>query len=137
MADDMKFDFTEINALAADLGKVADNAGPNIRKAVEITSLLIKRDWQAPLKGSKTLPALPYALTYDVGAKLGLGGSTVESEIGFDRGRKQGQLGHISETGSPTIAGRGYGLAALAANRADFEKGLAIALEQAQKKAGL
>lgn len=133
MADGVTFDFSDIDKLVADLGTVPNTAGPLIRKAVEITSLKIKRDWQEPLKGSATLPALPYALGFDVKSD----GRTIESEIGFDLARNQGPLGGISEFGSPTITGRGYGLASLRKNQDDFVKGLEIALEQAQKRVGL
>lgn len=131
------FDFSEVDQLVADLGEVAENAGPNINKAVNVTSLLVKKAWQEPLKGSRTLPALPYAITYDVTTESVLGNSVIVSEIGFDKGRNQGALGNISEYGTPTITGRGYGLAALEANQKDFEKGLSIALEQAERAAGL
>jgi len=129
MADSVSFDFSDINKLVADLATVPNTAGPLIRKAVEITSLKIKRDWQEPLKGSATLPALPFALGFDVKSD----GRTIDSEIGFDLARNQGPLGGISEYGSPTITGRGYGLASLQKNQGDFVKGLEIALEQAQK----
>lgn len=131
------FDFSEIDQLAADLGKVADNAGPNVRKAMEVTSLKVKRDWQEPLKGSSTLPALPYAITYDLTVGVGVGTTVLESEIGFDKSRNQGPLGNVSEFGTPTVTGRGYGLRALEQNQADFEKGLEIALEQAERKGNL
>lgn len=133
MADAIGFDFSEIDRLVADLGQVPDAAGKNVIKAVEGTSLGVKKAWQEPLKGSRTLWALPFAITYDVEGD----GKTVTSEIGFDKSRNQGPLGNISEYGSPTISGRGYGLAALEKNIPDFEKGLSIALEQAEKAVGL
>lgn len=132
-----EFDFSEIDQLAADLGEVADNAGPNIRKAIEVTALRIKKDWQEPLKGSATLPGLFYALSYDVDLLQGFGASVLKAEIGFDPDRFQGRLDNISEFGTPTVTGRGFGLRALEKNQADFEKGLDIALEQAERKGNL
>lgn len=125
-------DFSEVNQLIIDLGQVPANAGRNIIAAVTVTSFKIKKAWQEPLKGSSSLPALPYALSYDVVSD----GRKVEAEIGFDKGRNQGPLGNISEFGSPTITGRGFGLKALADNQSDFEKGLDIAIEQAERQAG-
>lgn len=133
MADGIGFDFSEIDRLVADLGDISDAAGKNVIKAVEGTSLGVKKAWQEPLKGSRTLWALPFALTYDVEGD----GTTVTSEIGFDKERNQGPLGNISEYGTPTTTGRGFGLAALEKNIPDFERGLSVALEQAEKAAGL
>ena len=128
----MPDDFSELNELARDLGTVASNAGPRVRRAIDITSQRIKRDWQEPLKGSVTLPGLPYAITYDVTVFQGFGVTVIQSEIGFDKARNQGPLGNISEYGSPTIGPRGYGLAALQKNEADLDKGLSVALAQAE-----
>ncbi len=41
---DVDADFSEVIALAMDLGKVTDNAGPHIRKAVEATAFDVKKD---------------------------------------------------------------------------------------------
>jgi len=133
MTDGVQVDSSEIDRLVADLGSISADAAENVVKAVEVSSLKTKKSWQEPLKGSRTLGALPYAITFDVEGD----GKTVTSEIGFDKSRNQGPLGNISEYGSPTITGRGYGLAALEKNIPDFEKGLSIALEQAEKAAGL
>lgn len=136
MADE-SFDFSEIDQLAANLADVPREAGPNIRKAITVTSIKTKKDWQEPLKGSASLPALPYAITFDITTSRGSGSSVIKSEIGFDKERNQGALGNISEYGTPQTTGRGYGLRALQLNQDDFEAGIAIAIEQAEKKAGL
>lgn len=134
MAD---FDFSELSQLAADLGQVGDKVGPNINTAITGTSLGIKKAWQEPLRGSKTLGGLVPALSFDITTADLFGQSVIKSEIGFDKSKAQGPLGNISEYGSPTIAGRGYGLAALEANQADFVRGLEIATRDAEKEAGL
>jgi hypothetical protein len=127
------YDFSDVSKLAADLGRVPDNAGPFLRQAITGTSMGVKKAWQQPLKGSATLPGLVSALSFDIKSD----GKSIESEIGFDLGRGQGPLGGISEFGSPTIAGRGYGLKALEDNQADFVKGIEAALDDALKKGGL
>lgn len=134
MAD---FDFSELTQLAADLGEVGENVGPNIRKAITGTSLGVKKAWQEPLRGSKTLGGLVPALSFDITTAQVFGVSVIKSEIGFDKDKAQGPLGNISEFGSPTIAGRGYGIAALEANQEDFQRGLEKATEDAEKEAGL
>lgn len=127
------FDYSDLTKLAADLGTVPAKSGPNIRKAFEVTSVNVKKAWQEPLKGSASLAGLPSALGYDIETD----GTSIKSEIGFDKNRSQGPLGNISEFGSPTIAPRGFGLTALEANQADFQKGLEIAISDALKEAGL
>ena len=137
MADGASFDFSEIDQLAADLGTVADAAGPNIHSAIKGTSLGVKKAWQEPLKGSKTLPRLPYAISFDITVGQFFGVSVIKSEIGFDKDKPQGPLGNVSEYGTPTTTGRGFGLRALEQNQGDFERGLDIALKQAEQKGRL
>lgn len=125
--DGIKFDFSELTKLSADLGEVPRKSRANIRKAVEVTSRNVKDSWKKKLQGSKTLPALPGAISYDV-LSDNSPNSPVTGEIGFDKDRNQGPLGNISEFGSPTVAPRGFGLAALQENIEDFQTGLGIAL---------
>jgi len=126
-------DFSELNRLARDLSEVPKNSGPLLRKAVEVTSGKIKSSWRDRLKGSATLPGLPGAVSYDIEAT----GTTLAAEIGFDKSKPQGPLGNISEYGTPKVAPRGFGHAALQENADDFEKGIEIAIDQALKEAGL
>jgi hypothetical protein len=131
------FDFSQLTQLGADLGDVGDKVGPNVRKAIIGTSMGVKKAWQEPLKGSSQLFGLPSAISFDIRTAQMFGVSVIESEIGFDKGKTQGALGNISEFGSPTIAGRGYGIAALEANQADFQHGLEEATKDAEREAGL
>lgn len=130
MAD---FDFSEIDKLAADLSSVARDTQPNVRKAVEVTARKIKDGWRDRLKGSATLPGLPGAVSYDIDEP----GGSVEAEIGFDKGRRQGALGNVSEFGTPTVGPRGYGLASLEENQEDFAKGIGLAAGDTLGDAGL
>jgi hypothetical protein len=129
MPDGFNIDFSDIDQLAADIAEVPKKAGPKIRQAVEVTSRHIKDAWRDKLTGSEHLPGLPYAVDYDITTFQGFGASVIKSEIGFDKDRPQGALGNISEYGSINNPPRGYGLAALQENIADFEKGLGIAIE--------
>ena len=121
MAD---YDFSDLDKLAADLGDGAD-ALPNVKKAVQVTAFKVKTVWRTKLGGSSTLPGLPAALSYDVEADAG----SVDAEIGFDKSKGQGPLGNISEFGSPTVAPRGFGLASLEENQADFVTGIEKAID--------
>ena len=131
------FDFGAVDQLVVDLDTAADGTGDFLRKAVEVASINIKQAWQEPLKGSPTLPVLAYAVTYDIDvAVFGLG-SGIKSEIGFDKSRAQGPLGNISEYGTPSIPGRGFGIRALEQNQGDFQRGIERAVDDALRKAGL
>jgi len=137
VAGAFNFDFDAIDQLVADIDQAADGTGENLRKAIEVTSINIKQAWQEPLRGSATLPVLPLAVTYDIDvAVFGLG-SAIRSSIGFDKSRGQGALGNISEYGTPAIPGRGFGIRALEANQADFQRGIERAVDDALRKAGL
>ena len=129
MAD---FDFTDLSKLAADLQNAAD-AVPNVKKATEVTARKVKDAWRDKLKGSSTLPALPYAVTYDTKTTRG----AVEGEVGFDKSRPQGPLGNISEFGSVNNAPRGFGLASLEENQADYVTGIERAIDDTLKENGL
>lgn len=133
MAD---IDSSDIFKLSADLGEAADNVGPFLGKALGITSLKIKRTW-AEKVGSGLNPALPYAIDYTVKGSAGKGGSFVESEIGFNKGRRAGALGNISEYGTLFHPARGFGAASLAENEEDFEKGIDLAVENALRAVNL
>ncbi|MEV7827506.1 hypothetical protein [Microbacterium enclense] len=130
MAD---FDFSSLDKLAADLGTVSRDTQKNVRKAVEVTARKVKDSWRDKLKGSSTLPGLPSAVSYDVKSASG----AVEAEVGFDKGRRQGALGNVSEFGTPSVGPRGFGLASLEENRGDFEDGIGIALAETLEENGL
>lgn len=130
MAD---FDFSDITNLAADLEGVSRDTQKNVRKAVEVTARKVKDSWRDKLKGSSTLPGLPSAVTYDVKSPAG----AVEGEIGFDKGRRQGALGNVSEFGTPKVGPRGFGLASLEENQADFIDGIGIAISDSLSENGL
>jgi hypothetical protein len=101
-------------------------AGPEIGKIVTRGAFNIKKDWRQRWSGMKSLPRLPYSITYDVEYKVL--GQTVAAEIGPDLNKRQGPLGGIIEDGSPTSAPHPGGLPALAAEEPKF-------LEQLEKAA--
>jgi len=138
MADNLKFDFSDVLKLAADLGQVPDNAGPNIRKAVEVTARNVKETWRDLLKGSTRIPRGPSSISYDISGVSAVSGSSVTAEIGptVGAGGVGGLVGML-EYGTPSTAPTGFGAGALQKNEGDFQKGLEIALQQAERKAGL
>lgn len=136
MSDGLSFDFAQIDKLAVDIAEVTALSAINVEKAVTVTARNVKDAWRDKLKGSQTLPALPYAVNYDVNVTPGAT-SSIDAEIGFDKDKNQGPLGNISEFGTPKTAPRGFGLASLHENEADFEKGINLASESAEKAKGL
>jgi len=147
MGDDISFDFSEVNKLAADLGALAggEALSKNMRSAIQVTSLKVKRDAQATVGGVPLMGQAAAAIHYDT-KELRDG---VEAEIGYDKGGV-GNLGNLIEFGAPNA--RPYGdpnapvqplaphndLAnALKKNSDDFQKGLEIAVEQAERSVGL
>ncbi|QIS38614.1 hypothetical protein [Clavibacter capsici] len=133
MAD---IDSTDLFKLAADLGEAPDNIAPYLGKAIGVTSLKIKQTWASKV-GSGLNAALPRAIDYTVKGASDRGGSSIESEIGFNKGRRAGALGNISEYGTLFHPPRGFGAASLQENEADFEKGIDAAVADALKAVGL
>lgn len=122
------FDFSEINALAADLAKAPAKVIPNIVKALQVTAGHVKDDWREPLSGSESLPGGAASVTYEMKSGASLTGSAISVEIGPEL-KGQGPLVGMLEYGTPTTGARGYGAAALKKNEPDFERGILKATE--------
>ena len=154
MADGFVVDTSELDKLAADLGRAPAVAGRFIRQAVEVTARHVKDDWRDAAQGLAHAPAFPYSVGYDIGAGNGLsvgqsasaviaggvtsaGSSTVTAELGPDKDRRQGALGNLIEYGSMNNPPQGLGHGALERNQADFERGLERALSDAERAVGL
>jgi hypothetical protein len=142
--DSVNFDFSELTELAADLDQVRlrgdAHTGTRLRQAVEITARNVRDAWRAKLEGSEHVPAGPYSVTYDMGAGeslvhdvlTGTSGTaaSITAEIGPEIDRAAGALVGMLEFGTPTVAPTGYGHASLQENEADFQAGIAKAIEE-------
>ena len=124
----MGFDFSEINALTADLVAAPAKVLPKIRMALEVTARHIKDDWADDWSGSATVPAGAASISYDIKGAAGIGRSAMSAEIGPEL-RGQGPLVGMLEYGTPNTGARGFGAAALKKNEPDFEKGIGLATE--------
>lgn len=133
MPDGFSIDFSELNKLVADIAAVPKHVGKFTRAAVEVTARHVKDDWRAPLKGSASIPWGAASVTYDIKGDQSGG---VSAEIGPELGG-QGSIVGMLEYGTPTHGPTGYGHAALQNNVGDFQKGLEIALKDAERAAGL
>lgn len=134
---DFEIDFSELDRLTADLGEVPKKAGPKLRQAAEVSARKLRDEWRTQARGLAHAPAFPSSITYDIKTRRAFGVSQVDAEIGPDKDRNQGALGNLIEFGSVNNSPQGLGLGALQATQADFERGLEIALDQAEKEAGL
>lgn len=137
----MTFDFTELTALAADLGQVPDNAGPFINSAVQFTSKEIVKGAQKKVRKRKHFKQAANAIDYELTVALGEK-SAITSEIGYDKDQsgaaKLGSLIEYGAPGAPNALTPGNELqTSLHEQEDDFEKGLSKALEDAERKAGL
>lgn len=144
----IQIDFSAIDKLAADLGKVPENAGRHITSAVEVTARDIKDSWKQKLEGSEYFAATPKSISYDLGTSgqsllreaLNSGAGELANastaEIGATLGG-QGSLVGILEYGSPHLAPRGYGAAALKESEAKFAERLAKATLEAELELGI
>ena len=130
------FDFSEVDKLAADLGTVPKGAGQFVSKAVEVSARHVKDSWRKRLTGARQLPAAAASIAYEIRGGNAIRGSEITAEVAPRLGG-QGSLVGIVEFGSPTLAPRGYGRAALQENQEDFVQGLLTAVEDAQRAAGL
>jgi hypothetical protein len=138
MADGISFDFSELDRLAADLGKVADSIEPFVKSALNVTSLKVKRAAQAKVGRRRHFRQAAGAITFDVEARRG----GFFSDIGYDKRRGAGALlGNLVEYGAPNSANAltpGNELAtSLRDHEADFVYGIERAEEDARRKAGL
>lgn len=131
MVDKIVVDFSEFDKLAADLGSAGRRDGKKIRQAIEVTARKVKDGWADKLKGEPHLPHAPRTIGYDILADPGKDVSTISAEIGAERGKLQAPIVTVIEFGAPSrnLTPRGYGLAALQENEADFEHGLGLAVD--------
>lgn len=132
MAGGIEFDFSDLNRLAAQLGEVPDNAGENIRKAIQVSAFKVKRDWQANLSQSRAFSAGAASISYTT--------EYADREIRAVIGARLGGVGSlvfINEFGALSTAPKASGQKALQANQDDFVRGMSLALEDAERQAGL
>jgi len=130
------FDFSALDQLAADLGEVPKGAGEFVRKAVTVAARNVKDAWRGKLQSSESFPRAAASIAYELKGGYAIRGSTITAEIAPRLGG-QGSLVFVTEFGSLATSPRGYGRAALQETQEDFVDGLAKALEDAQKAAGL
>jgi hypothetical protein len=133
----LEFDFSDINKLAADLSNVAKNAGPKIRKAVEVSARNVKEDWRKPLQGSGSVPGGAASISYDIKGGNAIRGSEITAEIGPELGGAGSLVSALEDGFGGRQGPTGFGAAALQMNQEDFVRGLEIALQENEEAEGL
>lgn len=121
---DIEFDFSDLQALSADLGQAGYRGARNAQKVVEVTARGIKDQAKSLAGGIGHAPHYPRSITYDM--QFGL--QQTSAEIGPDKGGPQGALGNILEYGTSKNAPIPHLGPALKANEADFIDGLSKAI---------
>lgn len=125
MADGISFDFSEILKLAADLEAAPAEVSKNVRAAVQVTSLKVKRSAQAKAN-RRGLAGYARDITYETKETR----STVESEIGPTPG-DAGSFGLVEDASGNVRSAPQHAMRdALRENEEDFIKGLLIAISE-------
>lgn len=113
---DVSVDVSQLRGLAEDLRMGYKEAAKDAAAIVGRGALNIKKDWQSRWRGHPMVPAIPYAINYDVKVRP----TEIAAEIGVDKGRRQGPLGNLLEFGSVNNAPLPGGAPALAAEEPRF-----------------
>lgn len=96
------FDFSEVNALVADLGQVPAVAGGYINSAVQNTSRKVKDGAAEKLRKRKHFKQAARTIDYELTVFRGFGASVLQSEIGYNEDRgAAAELGNLAEFGAP------------------------------------
>ena len=136
----MAGEFDELMELAADI-ETAPKALPKyLRKALDVTSMKIKKDAQASVRGRKGLGHAAGAIDYELKGSSG-SVSEMSSEVGYNKGKPAGALGNLIEFGAPNSGNQlspSHDLGnALLNNEDDFVHGLERAVDDALNASGL
>lgn len=127
MAD---FDFSEVDALIADLGDAPATIGPFVNSALQFTANNVKKSAQRSVSnGDKSWRSAVKSIGYDVTTFQGFGKSVLKVEVGYDKQERAGALGNLREFGAPDSPAGPLGphndlAIALEENEIDFIRGV-------------
>lgn len=141
----------DMNRLCADLEASPRETWPFVARALGRTAERIKDRWAENLGGvsnpGSAFKHVGRSIDYDLGVSgvslaqeaLGIrgGGRGLEAEIGPNLAKPQGTFAGWFEEGQANIPALHPGQEALRANEADFEAGIAAAIDDGLRKAGL
>lgn len=125
-----EFDFSEIDALAADLGDAPETIGPFVNSALQFTARNIKKSAQRSVAaGDRAWRPAVRSIGYDATTFQGFGKSVLKVEIGYNKDEPAGSLGNLREFGAPDSPAGPLGphndlAIALEENEIDFIRGV-------------
>lgn len=116
-------DASEVYKLAADLSTVSPKSIPAARAAMLVAGEAVAKTWRNNVVSESgttdtAIPHYPDSIT----AELTFSITGISVEVGPDKAKKQGPLGHLIERGSQTSPPHLHGLRALTANEGKVEK---------------
>lgn len=136
----MNAEFSELMQLSEDLESAPKTLPKYLRKALDVTSIKVKKDAQATVKGRKGLGHAAGAIDYELKGSSG-SVSEMSSEVGYNKGKPAGALGNLIEFGAPNSGNHlapSHDLGnALLNNEDDFVHGLERAVDDALNASGL
>ena len=136
----MDADFSELMSLAADIEDAPKALPKYLRKALDVTSIKVKKDAQATVKGRKGLGHAAGAIDYELKGSSGAV-SEMSSEIGYSKDKGAGKLGNLIEYGAPNSGNQlapSHDLGnALLGNEGDFVDGVEKAVADALAEVSL
>jgi hypothetical protein len=116
--DHVGFDGRELAYVMTALDRASVVAPAESAKVVFVGALHIKQDARRRISGHPHFKALPYAIDFDPVTTTSRAAYT---EVGVNKGKKQGPLGNIPEYGSLTLAPMPYMRPAVEAELPKFE----------------
>jgi hypothetical protein len=126
------FDFSELDDLADDFGRISENLVPFASAAVKTTAADVKASWAGKLKGSRTLPQASRSIRY---AMLTKSETKISAEVRPRLGG-QGSLVWVREFGSLSTAPRLDGQNSAQENSDAFLDRITRAVADAERAAG-
>lgn len=122
-------DASEVYKLAADLAQVGPKSVPVMRAGMQAAGEVVAKAWRNNvLRDSDGNTAIPH-YPESIDAELSFSVRSVDVEVGPNKDKRQGKLGHIIEFGSETSPPHLHGLRAVTDNEARIERALGQALD--------
>lgn len=125
MSQDVSFDFSDLVAFTADLGRASAEVTRNAQKAVSVTAQKVRDEARKTITGLPHAKHYPRSISYDMHYSL----KQIGAEVGPDKDGPQGALGNILEFGSVNNAPWPHLGPAMQRNEEDFVNGLRKAMD--------
>lgn len=98
MADDVRFDTSQLRDLATRLDRASGEVGREVVKVIKRGALNLRRDMRDEASGSEYFSGVPASITYETFFDR----DSFEAEIGPEIGKGQGSLAFLAYEGTHT-----------------------------------